>query len=402
MDKLISNFEIQLKILKEHYEKSLTDPDFITEVCVKLNLLVGTKDSLFLKLQQVTNLKVRSGLKSDPNANLSTDEFMEIFAVEDTKPNGKSLTKRELISAICKSMGGVHVSFSIDEELSKLIENFESITINGKTILVLEIHTTARTIIKQGEDFLKKSKESFFIPNQQNVKARKLTKEGKYAEALVFYSQAIIEVKKTYGDDYYQLGVLYANMSIAYLGQGTETAAKESYEILQKAMTIFITSFGEDHEEVVLCKAKVAHSLTTMQGRRKDELAMENYRESLKLLKEVCKFYSDKYGAESRKTGMYYSDLAGAYGFIQDYPNSEIFYKKALSIVLPIGNEDDVDIAIINNNYGWLLFELCRYRESSLLFKKSLDSRVILLAPNHPQTVAVRRAYELSKSHERK
>ncbi len=203
---ILHEFKKQLNVLEDFYKQSFEKPYYIKEVCVKLNLLVGNKNSLFISLIDSSHIAPKTTINTDISGKYYTiPEYMELIAIEK-RVNGKNVkaTKLELIKYFTNQGGGAEFSWKPDKILKNLSSEI-GILINGIDIIIYEIHSTARTIISFGKDYIPVIEKNVLIPLNKIEEARKNEKIGLFSESIKLYKEAIKIIENMFGNDFYEL-----------------------------------------------------------------------------------------------------------------------------------------------------------------------------------------------------
>lgn len=205
--------------------------------------------------------------------------------------------------------------------------------------------------------------------DQLKTKARALAKEGKYADAVPIFQQALQVSEKALGKNHQSTLVLANDLAIAHYSLGDYAAAEPLY---LRCIEILESQHGPKHPEV----ATAVNNLGALyQETAQYEKAEQSFQRSLAITRATSP-------ANSPELATDYNNLAGLYKEMGDYARSEQMYLEAVRIY-ERNKHRNLPIALLG--LGGLYREMGQYDKALPHYERSLQIREGRSGPNHPE-----------------
>lgn len=165
----------------------------------------------------------------------------------------------------------------------------------------------------------------------------------------------------------WDIGPTYLEMETAFRAQSKYQAAQV---MTQKALRLYVSSFGQQHVKVAECIAKLGMAYN---GQGKQHLAIAQFKQALGLFVAEC-------GETDLWVALCHQELADAYSWQRDTRSLALeHYHMALAI-----HTDDLEVARCYAGIADVCMRQGRLQESLDYQLKALDLRKMLLQPTHP------------------
>ncbi len=205
-----------------------------------------------------------------------------------------------------------------------------------------------------------------------------LSRQGRYAEAEVFYQKALALRRATLGENNLGTATSYNNLAANLNAQGRYAEAEPLY---RKALSVVRLALGDGHPDAAAIYNNIAVNLGA-QGRYVE--ADPIYRKALAIRRAAL-------GENNPDTAASYDNLAVNLNAQGHYAEAEPLFRKALEVRRVTLGENHPDTATSYHNVAINLYWRGHYTAADPLFRKALAIRREALGENHPDTA---RAYD--------
>jgi tetratricopeptide (TPR) repeat protein len=197
--------------------------------------------------------------------------------------------------------------------------------------------------------------------------------QGKYAQALAMYREALQIDRELFGDDHPDVGTIYNNIAVVYDGQGDSVQALAMY---RKALDIHLQAVGPNHPGI----AAAYNNIGVVHRRQREyALALEAHNKALDIKRKTL-------GEGHPATAASYSNIGLVYESQGDHARAITLYQKALEIERETLGEEHPDTAISYGNLASAYDEQGDYVVALALYKKALEIKRRALGDKHPST----------------
>ena len=179
LTQLFRDLRDQLSLLHEYVEKSKSEPKFLSEIAAKLYVLVGGEEPLLLSLMDYYGYGTKPVItvggppgvvatsqgRSFPPQRIYTGKKitlrqyldLDAFGIQ-TSTGFRRMTKSEFIEVVVFQAGGAQKGSKLDERYANVRDS--GILIGGTSAALLELRTTAETVLRAGQEFLDRTPNS--------------------------------------------------------------------------------------------------------------------------------------------------------------------------------------------------------------------------------------------------
>ena len=195
---------------------------------------------------------------------------------------------------------------------------------------------------------------------------KELMEQGKFIEALTFYSEQLSEIQEVYGEQSKELAELYNKL-------GNINSKLEDFDSSNRYL-----------EKAIAINEKINNNLglaLNYESLAKNYYYIEDYEKALDYQTKSLPFMSDVYGQESNRMATCIVELGNIYRDKGDTDEALDNYMKALEIQKKVGGETSYAIGETDINIGDLKYFIDDYDsaekyywEAVLIFEKELGS----------------------------
>ncbi len=209
--KLIEELGVQNKLLNTSYTNALSDHDYIRDLSVRLNFLIGSeKGLLFLlydKLELTTNCKLDIGGKKEEVEYKNYFSRKCMTGIIDGKEVRFSI--QDIIHQSSSNEGGTSINL-------KCTEIFGGRKEQDQNVIDHVLLTTAKQLIRDIEIFINTANEFHIKPLQLVVNGDDFRNENKYDQAIKCFNEAQRILSKIYPPDSQFLIQIEVHLSCVY------------------------------------------------------------------------------------------------------------------------------------------------------------------------------------------
>jgi len=402
-----------VRVHVEAYRSQITPtalPDDIRNVSIRAVSMEGKPRRLSPELQEKVEQAVLAELRR-----IATDQLVETVAREYAeKWLPLALEKHHSPEQVEVNLAGLRVPFKLGDRQVELTAEVKERA--GK--MATEI-LRARIRGQTPEEALKAARDSSLGDDlvAMHQKGLSLKAQGKFVEAIEFYTRLIQQARKVLGDGHPNTAAFINELGVLNREVGEHERA---IPLFAESLRIARAFFGENH----------AHVATYMNNLASVYVDLERFAEAEPLLKEAVKmdlatrgeghpkFVSslNNLGALYRKMGRFdlaertlrlaiktarkmkaedrneclgspLNNLGELYTMIGRYVEAEALLKESLEIERRQGGEETLSLATSLSNLGQLYNDAGRLAEAEPLLVKAMETRQRLVGEKHPAFV---------------
>ena len=184
-------------------------------------------------------------------------------------------------------------------------------------------------------------------------------------------SLSFIEKAVAYASDEKEQAKAFNYMGLSY---GLLGNPQKALEYSQKALSLRLSLFGENHSDV----AESYHNVGIYWGELND------YQKELRYEMMALNIALSIFGENNTEIAAYYSSIGGTYGSLGDYQRELEFNRKSLDLLLSNYGENNSDVAASYNAVGIALDHLGSHQKAFEYKEKALKIWLYLWGNNHP------------------
>jgi len=233
-------------------------------------------------------------------------------------------------------------------------------------VLILGMALLAGTTGWADDDSLQKAKEL-------NQEVKRLSQQGKYAEAIPYAEKELVIREKALGQEHPSIALALNNLAFLYDNIGAYDKAEPLYK---RALAINKKALGAGHRNT----AAALNNLALLYGK------IGAYDKAESLYKHSLAINEKALGLEHPSTATSLNNLAMQYVNMGSYDKAEPLCKRALAIREKALGPEHPDTALTLNNLALLYGKIGVYDKAESLFKRSLEIREKALGTQHPDT----------------
>ena len=247
--------------------------------------------------------------------------------------------------------------------------------------------------------------------------AAKLSKEGKYAEALPFAERYLAAMKIRYGENHAKYAMALANLASRYREQNRRTDAEP---LLKQALAIRERVLGSGHTLTLITVVQLGQLYTDLRQEKQAELFLKQaldgferelganasltlvsadslallyyrqgrYAEAGPLYLRTMEAYERISGKENPQTLATASLLLSTYERQGKYVEAEGIAKRILEAGEHLFGKDDPFAQLMLNTVGIFYSHWGHYAEAEQLYRRDLEAKERILGPDHSSTLA--------------
>lgn len=208
--------------------------------------------------------------------------------------------------------------------------------------------------------------------------------EGNYENAEFCLNKALEIYRNLSNEEHPNIVRILNSIGLNYAKKGLYQEAKK---YLQEALTL-----GEKNPGLRLEQAQTRNNLGLLY------VEQESYQEAKIFFLEALDISQDILPSEHIFILSIYNSLASVYTYLEDYPEANNYFEKALAIQ-ELSRANKIDVAKMLNNFAVLQLKKSRYQEAKSYFIQALDIYNQVLGINkHPDTITI--IYNLGVIHQ--
>ena len=246
---------------------------------------------------------------------------------------------------------------------------------------------TAITALQKGDTT--KADDLFAEIEKQEEKsiqraARAAFERGKIAEDAIKYAKAF---------NHFERAVQLAPENAEYLSHagsmaGTMGRHQQELRWKQKALSINLKTYGEDHPDVAIDRNNLGNAYR----------ALGQYEKAITYYQMALGSDLKTYGEDHPKVAIRRNNLGGAYYELGQYRKAITYYQMALDSDLKTYGEDHPKVATYRNNLGFVYGSLGQYEKAITYYQMALKTFEDMLGTDHPNTRTVARNLAFAKA----
>ncbi len=247
--------------------------------------------------------------------------------------------------------------------------------------------------------------------------AAKLSKDGKYAEALPFAERYLAEMKSRYGENHAKYATALDNLASRYREQNRRTDAEP---LLKQALAIRERVLGSGHTLTLITLVQLGQLYTGLRQEKQAELFLKQaldgfeqelganasltltsvdslallyyrqgrYAEAGPLYLRTLEAYERTSGKDNSQTLATASLLLSTYERQGKYVEAEGIAKRILEAGEHLFGKDDPFAQLMLNTVGIFYSHWGHYAEAEQLYRRDLEAKERILGPDHSSTLA--------------
>eukprot|EP00049_Salpingoeca_infusionum_P013099 m.245076 g.245076 ORF g.245076 m.245076 type:complete len:694 (+) comp15357_c3_seq2:259-2340(+) len=210
--------------------------------------------------------------------------------------------------------------------------------------------------------------------------ATMLTRDyGKYDDALLLFSKALIIMRHVFGEQHATIANTYSNIGEVLRNKGDFDKALEQQ---QKALRIRLDLFGEQHPDT-------AHSFHGMGDTYRCRGNQGDYSTAFTLLSKALQIRVATLGDDHPSTAKTYIALGDVCDEQQEYSRAIEYLAKALAIQERVIGQEHPDMALSYNNIGEVYRKMDELDKALECYEKALASTTTVLGEGHPNVAGI-------------
>ena len=270
-----------------------------------------------------------------------------------------------------------------EKDLYNIYKDIESLLLKVKTVMADVLDSIEKRKTKAMECFQKAeyrarstsyNKEKYLELLQDFMSF--LIKYSYYNEAEEIAKQQIEIADKLYGNDSFEMAVIYIKTSCIYLLKRDDDKAKK---LLEKSMKILIKDNIKDNFQYL---AETYDNLGTIYWHKGE------FQSAWSFHKKAAKMFEETYGTDNLHTAISYNNIGTDYYDYGDFNSALRYYNKSLKIKERICIDDKTPIAFAYSNVGLVYRQKGNFKKALDHYKKALKIRQDELGEIHPDTAS--------------
>ncbi|CAF3317902.1 unnamed protein product [Rotaria socialis] len=208
--------------------------------------------------------------------------------------------------------------------------------------------------------------------------------QGKYADAIAFYTQAI-EIKQViFSPNDAGLAASYTGIGLAYDKMDDYLNALSSH---QKAIEIYEQSSPSNNPHLATSYDNIGVVYSKI-GDHSNALLF--HQKALKIRQKILPNNHPDFADSYNNIGLLYDNMG-------DYASALTFHRKALEIYQKTLPSDHPNLGTSHNNIGLVYFKMNDHPNALSFYERALDIQLCSLSKNHPNIRSLRKNIELIK-----
>jgi tetratricopeptide (TPR) repeat protein len=217
---------------------------------------------------------------------------------------------------------------------------------------------------------------------------------GDNSEAIGFFEKAIHIATTRLGDTCEIIGTFNNNIGLALLNSKN---FEKAFTFFNTALDFDLKTFGDKDATVARDYNNIGLSLFYMGSKEKE--ALDFYDKALSILLPVAEEnLTPAVTANSPLIATIYSNKGAAWEQLNEHETAIGFYEQALAIDLAIFGEQHPDTARVYNNFAFIYVKQGKYADAIRLYEKALPVYVQEKGADHPDTLIMEQGLSLARA----